>query len=80
MIKEFFKTLNKYRIIFIKKLLHILTVIMLSIVYFSALGVVSLINFILRKDLLDKKFFDKSSFWLDKEHIASDFERCKRQF
>ncbi|NQT06418.1 MAG: hypothetical protein HQ575_02655, partial [Candidatus Omnitrophica bacterium] len=49
-------------------------------IYFGGISIVSIISFLCRKDLLDKRFIDKSTYWLAKEHIPTDRERCKRQF
>ena len=80
MIKRFFKTLYRYWMIFAKKFSIIPTTIILSILYFIFIGIISLINLISRKDLLGKRSRDTGSYWLAKEHIPADFERCKRQF
>lgn len=74
------KTIYRYWMIFAKKLSIIPTTIILFIIYFGAIGALSLINFILGKDLLDKKSFAGATYWQDKEHIPTDPERCKRQF
>lgn len=78
--KQFFKTLYKYWMIFAKKIAIIPTTIILSFLYFGIISIIALITFISRKDLLDKRAVEKKSFWLAKEHIATDLERCKRQF
>jgi len=66
--------------IFAKKIAIIPTTIILSFLYFVVIGIIAVINFILGKDLLDKKFKTRPTFWRDKELIPADFERCKRQF
>ena len=77
---KIFKELYRYWMIFAKKLSIIPTTIILSIIYFACVGAISVAHFIFRKDLLDRKMETKDTFWLDKEHIPVDFERCKRQF
>lgn len=77
---KMFKTLYKYWMIFAKKLSIIPTTIILFIIYFACIGAISIVNFILRKDLLDKRPLSRPSFWLDKEAIPADLKRCKRQF
>ncbi len=77
---KIFKTIYKYWMIFAKKLAIIPTTIILFIIYFGAISIISIINFIFRKDLLDKRIAGKPTYWLAKEHIPTDFERCKRQF
>jgi hypothetical protein len=66
--------------IFAKKIAIIPTTIILSFLYYVVIGIIALINFIVGKDLLDKKLKTSPSFWRDKELIPTDFERCKRQF
>ena len=78
--KQFLNTLYRYWMIFAKKLAIIPTTIILSLIYVIAVGPIAIANFIMRKDILNKRFADKDSFWLDKEHVATDPERCKRQF
>ena len=75
-----FKTIYKYWMIFAKKLAIIPTTIILFIIYFGGIGAISIINFILRKDLLDKRLVNHPTYWCEKEHIPADFQRCKRQF
>ncbi|NQT06563.1 MAG: hypothetical protein HQ575_03385, partial [Candidatus Omnitrophica bacterium] len=72
-----FKTIYKYWMLFAKKLSIIPTTIILLIIYFGGISIVSIISFLCRKDLLDKRFIDKSTYWLAKEHIPTDRERCK---
>ena len=79
-IRDFFRVIYKYWMLFAKKFAIIPTTIILFILYFIVVGIISITNFIMRKDLLDKKLTPAPSFWRDKEHIATDFERCKRQF
>lgn len=79
-IKNCFRTFRKYWKFVVKKLMMVLSSLLLSIVYFGVIGVVFIVNVISKKDLLDKNLQDRDSFWHDKEHIAVDFERCKRQF
>lgn len=78
--KNFFKKLYKYWMIFAKKFAIIPTTIILSILYFIFVGIIALINFVTRQDLLGKRAVTKDTYWLAKEHIPTDFERCKRQF
>ena len=79
-IKNFFSALYKYWMIFAKKFAIIPRTILLTIIYFTVVAITAIVSFIMRKDLLNKRFVDKESFWLDKDHIATDFERCKKQF
>ena len=75
-----FRELYRYWMIFAKKLSIIPTTIILFIVYFACIGAISIVNFLLRNDLLDKKVIDRPTYWRDKELIPTDYERCKRQF
>ena len=77
---KIFKAIYRYWMIFVKKFSIIPTTIILFIIYFGCVGPISIINFIFRKDLLDKRLKDMPTFWYDKELIPADFERCKRQF
>lgn len=77
---KFLKTFYKYWMIFAKKLSIIPTTIILFIIYFGGIGMISIINFILRKDLLDKNLAASTTYWREKEDIPTDLERCKRQF
>lgn len=77
---KFFKTAYKYWMIFAKKLSIIPSTIILIIIYSACIGAVSIINFILRKDLLCKRPVKSDTYWLDKEQIPANLERCKRQF
>lgn len=74
------KKLYKYWMIFARKLAIIPTTVLLFMLYFGIISLIRLLSLISRKDLLDKKIVDKGSFWLAKEHIATDYERCKKQF
>ena len=80
MLRNGWRVFYKYWMIFAKKLSIIPTTIILFIIYFGCISVISIIHFILRKDLLDRSLADKPTFWHDKELIPTDFERCKRQF
>lgn len=80
MFKDALKTLYKYWMIFAKKIAIIPTTIILFIIYSGAIGIVGIINFIGRKDILDKNLNKEATSWRDKEVIPVDFERCKRQF
>ncbi len=77
---RFFKQIYKYWMLFAKKLSIIPTTIILFIVYFGVIGPISIIHRILGKDLLKRKLAKSPTYWLDKEDIPTDFERCKRQF
>lgn len=75
-----FKVFYRYWMSFAKKLSIIPTTIILFIIYFGGIGIISIINFISRKDFLDKRLNDKPTYWHEKEYIPTDLQRCKRQF
>ncbi len=56
------------------------TMVLLTVFYFAILGPVALILRILRKDLLDRWFEDRSSYWYDREQEEHSLERRSRQF
>jgi hypothetical protein len=63
---------------------HILGVInthiIMLILYFVLFGLVALILFILRKDLLERKKHEKGSFWHPREASGKDINFYKHQF
>lgn len=56
------------------------TMILLALVYFVVLGPVSLIQFVARRDLLDKRSRGKSgTAWRKADTAGADLERAKQQ-
>jgi len=78
--KEFFKKIwEKWKII-AEKIAVVQTKIILFIIYFTVFMISSLISFILRKDLLDKRKSGQKSFWKDKDFMTEKLDDAKRQF
>lgn len=78
--KEFFKKIwRKWKII-AEKIAVFQTKVILFIIYFTVFMISSLISFILRKDLLDKRKSGLQSFWKDKEFMTEKLDDAKRQF
>ena len=56
------------------------TKLILSILYIFMVGFVSIVLFVLRKDLLERKRASKLSFWKTKEPQKLDINIYKHQF
>lgn len=74
------KILYKYWMKFVKVLGRVQTTIILFLIYFLGVGMISLISFILRRDFLDKRLTDRSTFWNDRPAKIPTLDDCKRQF
>ena len=56
------------------------TKLLLTITYFLMISLISLVVRLLGRDLLDKRFRPRPSYWHPKEPVTVDLERCRRQF
>jgi hypothetical protein len=56
------------------------TRLLLTVVYVVLFALPVLVLKLLRKDLLDRKFNDSSSYWINKEKVAHTIEQAKHQF
>ncbi|EQB63099.1 MAG: hypothetical protein RBG1_1C00001G0678 [candidate division Zixibacteria bacterium RBG-1] len=65
---------------FAHRLAIIQTTIILTLFYFLMISVFALVIKLLRKDLLDKKWKQKKSFWKGKEKLSVAIENARRQF
>jgi hypothetical protein len=78
--KSFWNILVRKWLSFAKVLGKANALILLTIVYFIAIGPGALILKLLRKDLLDRRMDDRSSYWNDKDLVVQDIEHGKHQF
>ena len=56
------------------------TRLLLTVVYVVLFALPALVLKLLRKDLLDRKFNNNSSYWINKEKVAHTIEQAKHQF
>ena len=56
------------------------TKVLLTITYFVIIALVAIIARLLGRDLLDRRFKLKESYWHPKEQANIDLDACKRQF
>ena len=78
--KRFFKALWAGWKKFAHKLGVFNTKVILTITYFIIMAIASIITTILRRDLLDRKFKEKPTFWIDREPYSPTLEDARRQF
>jgi len=78
--KPFFPELLRYWKLFAKKLAEVQTAIILIIIYFLGVGTIALFINLLRKDLLNKRSWNSSTYWVEKEKEAVTLERTRQQF
>jgi len=55
------------------------TILLLTLFYFTILGIYALFIKLLRQDPLDKKWKKQKSFWIKKPDYKIDLESAKRQ-
>lgn len=65
---------------FAHRLGKIQTTIIVSLFYFLVVGLVWLVSFLLRKDLLNVRRRNRPTFWVSKEPMEVSWERAKRMF
>ena len=63
-----------------RKVAYYQTIFILAVIYFTVIALFSLLIKLARKDLLDKKLTDESSFWRKREVTRFDLEAIKHQF
>jgi len=56
------------------------TRLLLTIVYFSIIALPAIVLMLIRKDLLDRRFNNKSSYWTKKELIKHTLDEARHQF
>jgi hypothetical protein len=78
--KSFWNILSRKWLSFAKVLGKANALILLTIVYFIAIGPGALILKLMRKDLLDRRIGDRRSYWNDKDPVVQDIEHSKHQF
>lgn len=80
-VKEFFKRIYDYWMLFAKALGWVNTRILLSVIYFIVFTLFRMISIIVGKDLLDRKIEkDRESYWQKREVKPFKKELYKRQF
>jgi len=70
--KELLKQLYRTWMAFAHILGRINTTILLTVFYFSFLGVAKIIMVLSRKDLLDSKWKDRSNYWKRRQNFKID--------
>lgn len=78
--KNILNTLKRWWMAFARALGWLNTRVLLSIVYAILIGIPALVLKLLRKDLLDGKIGDRSSYWIPKEHVTHSLDQAKHQF
>lgn len=56
------------------------TLLLLTLVYILFIGLPAIVLKLIRKDLLDRRFRDRSSYWRAKDSIERTLEQAKHQF
>ncbi|MGA2623257.1 MAG: SxtJ family membrane protein [Bacteroidota bacterium] len=75
-----FGTVRKWWMAFANAIGWFSTRLLLTIFYFIILAFPAIILKLIRKDLLDRSFRDRSSYWIDKLPSDQTLEQAKRQF
>ena len=75
-----FQVLKKWWKSFARALGWFNTRFLLTLFYVIGLSIPAIILKLLRKDLLDRKFRDRESYWRERKQEADTFERAKHQF
>lgn len=78
--RRYFRRIYQYWMAFGHAIGTITTPIMLSLVYLVALGPARMISAVAGKDLLEKRFAPRTSFWHEKEEQQHTLEETRRQF
>ncbi len=79
--KDFFKRLYDYWMLFAKALGWVNTRILLSLIYFIVFTLFRMVSIIIGKDLLDRKIEkDRESYWQSREVKPFKKELYRRQF
>jgi len=78
--KELFKALKSYWMKFAHAWGWVMTRIVLTIVYIVVIGIPAIIIWIIRKDLLNRRFRTVTSYWIDKETVPHTVEHAKHLF
>jgi len=76
----FFRKLYEYWLAFGMAIGIVVTPIQLFLVYQVVFGPARLITVLFRKDLLDRRFAPKPSFWKPKEKVGHTIEEARHQF
>ncbi len=78
--KTFLKNLlEKWKVV-ATKIAVVQTTIILFIIYFLFFSIMSLLVFVTRRDLLDKRLIPVKSYWKEKETHGSHQDQYKHQF
>lgn len=76
-----FKKIKDWWMPIAKKIGEFQTKVILSLLYFLVIGPISLIAYLIRADLLKKRYKKIPSFWKkDKHQPVNTMEGCQRQF
>jgi hypothetical protein len=78
--KAFFRNLLERWKVIAAKIAIVQTTIILFIIYFGIFGIMALLIFITRQDLLDKRLAPAKSFWKEREPHGSHRETYRHQF
>jgi len=78
--QSLFGNLRKWWMAFANAMGWFNTRLLLTIFYFVILALPAIILRLMRKDLLDRSFRDRSSYWTDKQPSDHTLEQAKRQF
>ncbi len=79
-LKNLFRSLYKSWMAFARALGIVNATILLTIVYFTVIGIMFLIIRLLRKDLLSHRTDEASTYWRAKDPVAHTIEQARHQF
>ena len=77
---NFLKTMKRWWMAFAEAVGWFNTRLLLTVFYFVVLALPALVLKLLRKDLLDRSFRDRDSYWIQKEKDHHSIDEAKRQF
>ena len=78
--KSVFQTLRSWWMAFAHALGWVNTRVLLSVVYIVIIGIPAIVMKIIRKDLLDRKFGSRATYWTPKETTPHTREQAEHQF
>jgi hypothetical protein len=78
--RRFFALLWRGWKIFAHALGVVNTKILLTVSYFVIIAIAAVISRILGRDLLDKRWKAKPTYWTDRQPTGNSLESCKHQF
>jgi hypothetical protein len=78
--RTMWKALSEYWLRFARMLGKANALVLLTVVYFLIIGPGAILLKLFRKDLLDRRMEERTSYWHDKDPVDQDVDRSKHQF